>query len=115
MKEQIDELSEVFNQLMQPSNMTKVGLIQMPAIQAIKAKFEMTGTANVIIGKHYGVAIKDEGDFISVRFGSNGLTEIGSVMTAEKNFSTQEEAFAFAEQIQNHVREISNRRTIEIF
>ena len=106
MKERIDELSKAFRQLTQSSNMTKVGRIQMPPIQAIKAKFEITGTADVIIGKHYGVAIKDEGDFTSVRFGSIELTEVGSMPTAERNFTTQEEAFAFVEQIQNHVRRI---------
>ena len=92
----------------------KSAAIKLPSIQKIKAQFEKTGTAIVVTGKHCGVSVKDEGDFISVRFGSNELTEIGSVPTAERNFSRKDEAFAFAEQIQNHVREILGRRSVGI-
>ncbi|MBI4429276.1 MAG: hypothetical protein HY562_09170 [Ignavibacteriales bacterium] len=87
----------------------KVAELELPNIQKVKAKFEKTGTANVVTGKHYGVALKDEGDYISVRFGSIELTEIGNVPTAERNFATKDEAFAFAKQIQNRVRETLSR------
>jgi hypothetical protein len=68
--------------------------------KAIK-KFDQTGTANVAsVGKDFGVAVKDEGDYVSVRFGSNKLTPIGSVPTGERNFATKEEAFNFVKQLQ---------------
>jgi len=87
---------------------------ELPSIRKAMSKFDRTGTADVVVGKHYGVGIKDEGDYISVRFGSRELTEIGSVPTAEQNFSTKDKAFAFAEQIQNHVREILGQRGLKI-
>lgn len=114
MKGRINELSEVFKQIMHPSNLKNLGEIRLPKIHDIKVEFEMAGTADVVVGKHYGVAIKDEGDFICVKFGSNRLTEIGSVPTAERNFSTQKEAFAFVEQIQNQVKGIINHLNLKI-
>jgi hypothetical protein len=92
----------------------KTVAIKIPDIQKMKVKFEKTGTAEVIAGRHFGVALKDEGDFISVRFGSKELTDISSVPTAEWNFREKIEAFAFAKEIQNYVREILGQCCLEI-
>jgi len=75
-------------------------------------KFRSTGTAEIVVGKKYGIAIKDEGEYISVRFGSEDLTPIGSVPTGEKSFATAQEAFDFARQIQLFIISRKDRRAI---
>jgi len=77
-------------------------------MENVITKFNRTGTADAITGKNYGIAIKDEGDFISVRFGPNKLTkfedvESGKVLAGERNFGTKEEAFEFAASLQERI------------
>lgn len=95
-----------------PAEIHRETLFEPPNLGKARAKFEKTGTAEVVTGKHYGVCIKDEGDFVSVRFGSNELTEIGSVPYGERNFATSDEAFLFAEQIQDLVRKTLRRKPV---
>lgn len=79
-------------------------LAEGPRIVPLKnalTKFEKTGTADVVVGKDFGISIKDEGDYVSVRFGSNHLTPVGSVPTGKRNFATKEEACTFAKHIQD--------------
>jgi hypothetical protein len=99
------EVPSIFNKAPQAPKLgvsAEKGLVINPIEKAIK-KFDQTGTADIITGKKYGIAIKDEGDYISVRFGPNEMTKVGTVPYGEKNFSTKEEAFNFAKQIQEKV------------
>lgn len=75
--------------------------ISMTPLAEALTKYDKTGTANIVVSKDYGISIKDEGDFVSVRFGSNGLTQIGSTLSGERNFATKTEAFDLAKQIQD--------------
>lgn len=76
-----------------------------PIQDAVKT-FENTGTADIIVGKDYGITVKDEGEYTSVRFGPNDLTSTedlksGKVLSGEKNFRTPKEAFDYAKQLQD--------------
>src|SRR3990167_7986046 len=79
------------------------GGVGVNPLAQLKTKLDTTGTAEVVSGKNWGVAIKDEGDFFSVRYGSKGLTEIGTFPSGERNFRTKNEAVSFAKQIQESV------------
>lgn len=75
--------------------------ISIPPLAEAMMKYDKTGTADIAVDKDYGISIKDEGDFVSVRFGSNKLTPIGSTLFGERNFQTKNEAFELAKQIQD--------------
>jgi hypothetical protein len=72
-------------------------------LEKAMTKFDQTGTADVVVGKEYGIGIKDEGDFISVKFGPNKLMKTDEGLRGERNFATKEEAFDFAGQIQKKI------------
>lgn len=75
--------------------------VLIPGIKEAMTKYDKTGTADIIVSKDYGISIKDEGDFVSVRFGSNKLTSIGSTPSGERNFATKNQAFELVKQIQD--------------
>lgn len=81
----------------------KVSEISIKPIKEAIKKFDQTGSADIAVGKKYGISVKDEGDYVSVRFGSNDLTPIGSEPYGEKNFATKEEAFDFAKKLQKEI------------
>ena len=93
-------MAQIYKDLMPLSREGK-GLV--PLQNAI-AKFEKTGTADIVIGKKYGISIKDEGDYVSVRFGPVALTPVGEAPAGERNFTAKEEAFRFAELVQDRIR-----------
>jgi hypothetical protein len=97
-REYIDWVTEVRAKQTKPAISVKI----IPIQKAIK-DFNTKGMADIAVGKDYGIAIKDEGDYVSVRFGSNELTEVGTTPYGERNFATKEEAFNFAESLQKKV------------
>jgi hypothetical protein len=72
-------------------------------LREAEAKFDKTGTADVLLGQKFGVSVKNEGDFVHVRFGSKDLTPIGSVPSGARNFATKQEAFEFVEDLQSQI------------
>ena len=77
--------------------------IEIVNLREAEAKFDKTGTADVLLGRKFGVSVKDEGDFVYVRFGSKDLTPIGSVPSGARNFDTKQEAFEFVEHLQSRI------------
>lgn len=77
--------------------------IQIVNLRDAEARFDKTGTADVLLGASFGVSIKDEGDFIHVRFGPNDLTPLGSAPSGARAFRTKKEAFEFAAHLQVHI------------
>lgn len=75
--------------------------VSMTPLAEAKMIFDKTGTADIVVSKDNGISIKDEGDFASVRFGSNSLIPIGSALSGERNFATKTGAFDLAKQIQD--------------
>src|ERR1039458_1445445 len=75
-------------------------MLRIIPLERALSKFERTGTADIAVGRRYGICVKDEGDFVSVRFGTKELTPVGSGLSGERNFATKQQVFDFAEQIQ---------------
>jgi len=81
--------------------------IEITPIKQVINKFEQTGTADILIGKDYGISIKDEGEnFIKVIFGPNKLTKVGEGIEGSRSFSTKKEAFEFVKEIQDRIKKI---------
>ena len=72
-------------------------------LRKARAQFDKTGTTDVLLGTRFGVSVKDEGDFVQVRFGSRDLTPIGSFPSGVRAFKTREKAFEFVEHLQSQI------------
>ena len=78
--------------------------VKITPIKQIISKFEETGTADIAVGKDYGISIKDEGEgFTRVIFGPNKLTKVGEGIQGTRSFSTKEEAFKFVKEVQDRI------------
>lgn len=83
---------------------TEARKLELTKLNEAVVGFDKTGTADVITGENFGISIKDEGEFVSVRFGSNKLTSVGEFPSGERNFATKTEAFDFVKQLQEKVK-----------
>jgi len=78
--------------------------VRLMDIDNARNTYDETGTAIIAESEEYGIAVKDEGDFVAVRFGTKGLKPTGEYPQGTKSFATPDEAFAFAKNLQESIQ-----------